>query len=88
MSIALQMPRPLGCVRRRGLEAVRGSQRIYLEAYTSQLLVPKEQLVRRFEHNTRRTHASPPYRRSVNVNVRSFQRTGSILWKVHHCRRS
>ena len=29
----------------RGLEAVRGSQRIYLEAYTSQLLVPKEQLV-------------------------------------------
>lgn len=31
----------------RGLEAVRGSQRIYLEAYTSQLLVPKEQLVSR-----------------------------------------
>ncbi len=30
---------------RRGLEAVRGSDRIYLEAYTSQLLVPKEQLV-------------------------------------------
>jgi diphthamide biosynthesis methyltransferase len=31
----------------RGLEAVRGSQRIYLEAYTSQLLVPTEQLVSR-----------------------------------------
>ena len=29
----------------RGLEAVRGSQRVYLEAYTSVLLAPKEQLV-------------------------------------------
>ena len=33
------------CWVRRGLEAVRRSSRIYLEAYTSQLLVPKEQLV-------------------------------------------
>ncbi len=30
----------------RGLEAVRKSERVYLEAYTSVLLVPKEQLVR------------------------------------------
>lgn len=30
---------------RRGLEAVKRSQRVYLEAYTSLLLVPKEKLV-------------------------------------------
>jgi diphthamide biosynthesis methyltransferase len=30
---------------RRGLEAVKRSERVYLEAYTSLLLVPKEQLV-------------------------------------------
>ena len=29
----------------RGLEAVKGSERVYLEAYTSLLLVPKETLV-------------------------------------------
>jgi len=29
----------------RGLEAVKGSERVYLEAYTSLLLVPKEKLV-------------------------------------------
>ena len=33
-----------GC---RGLEAVKRSERVYLEAYTSLLLVPKEKLVRR-----------------------------------------
>ncbi len=32
---------------RRGLEIVKGCQRVYLEAYTSVLLVPKERLVRR-----------------------------------------
>ena len=37
----------LPCASRcRGLDAVRGSQRVYLEAYTSLLLVPKEKLVR------------------------------------------
>ncbi len=30
----------------RGLEAVKRSERVYLEAYTSLLLVPKEKLVR------------------------------------------
>lgn len=39
------MPGPL-TLSRRGLEAVKGSRRVYLEAYTSVLLVPKEKLVR------------------------------------------
>lgn len=36
---------PIFCNLRRGLEAVKRSQRVYLEAYTSLLLVPKEKLV-------------------------------------------
>ena len=32
---------------RRGLEIVKGCQRVYLEAYTSVMLVPMERLVRR-----------------------------------------
>ena len=39
----LTPPTPIG---RRGLEIVKACQRIYLEAYTSVLLVPKERLVR------------------------------------------
>lgn len=35
-------PTPARC---RGLEAVKSSERVYLEAYTSLLLVPKEKLV-------------------------------------------
>lgn len=30
----------------KGLEAIKGSERVYLEAYTSILMVPKERLVR------------------------------------------
>ena len=40
-------PQTLCGAARRGLEAVKRCERVYLEAYTSILLVPKERLVRR-----------------------------------------
>ena len=41
----------------RGLEAVKRCSRVYLEAYTSILMVPKERLVRAPVHASRATHS-------------------------------
>lgn len=54
VSVLLCLPRPVSRTlhtKSRGLEAVRGSKRIYLEAYTSQLLVPKEKLEEFYERS-------------------------------------
>lgn len=67
----------------RGLEAVRGSQRIYLEAYTSQLLVPKEQLV----ITTCRLLAwvvACCWQHAPEGGGRSDCCAGGVLWQIHH----
>lgn len=82
-----------GFVSCRGLEAVRSSDRIYLEAYTSQLLVPCETLVGGAEHHhaccrpceARRTRAHPL---STLACRRRFTKSRSLLrpgrwWRVY-----
>ena len=66
----------------RGLEAVRGSQRIYLEAYTSQLLVPKEQLV----ITTCRLAwvAACCWQHAPQGGERFYCCAGGVLWQIHH----
>lgn len=58
MCIFFQFTSSLMC---RGLEAVKRSERVYLEAYTSLLLVPKETLVSCYcaEENTKEPITPP-----------------------------
>jgi len=60
----------------RGLEAIKGSERVYLEAYTSILGVGKERLV--------------SYSPSLFIRESSLMnpQVGSILWQRYHCSRS
>lgn len=60
----------------RGLEAIKGSQRVYLEAYTSILGVGKERLV-----------SYSLFTLSIHLES-SLHVLGSILWQRYHCSRS
>jgi len=59
----------------KGLEVVKRAERVYLEAYTSILLVEKEKLV------------SHKYSRVVSVADKSDSLVGIFLWpRSDHCR--
>ena len=60
----------------RGLEAIKGSQRVYLEAYTSILGVGKERLV-----------SYSLFTLSIHLES-SLHVLGSILWQRYHSSRS
>lgn len=81
----------------RGLEAVRGSQRVYLEAYTSLLLVPKEQLVSVRPRcswklvapasDMQCTGMNNPRQSETSAHGGCLRGAGDILWEGnHHCR--
>lgn len=59
----------------RGLEAIKRCKRVYLEAYTSMLLVPQKQLVRWLPQGALSSCLAP------------LQLAGGLLWDAtHYCR--
>ena len=75
----------------RGLEAVKRCSRVYLEAYTSQLLVGKEKLVR--AHGERGRHRRPqpspqppPQRPRPYFLISTLPAAGGALRKTGHRR--
>lgn len=73
----------------RGLDAVRQSERVYLEAYTSLLLVPKEKLVCEC---WLLLHCLKTQQRQGKLfigDANCFQRSaGNVLWQRGYCSRS